>query len=220
MTQAMSSIGNLRHAVAESLERSPIIGVVRTHSHEEAAELAGSLIANGIELVEITFTVPQATDLVVSLLRRRKQGPPWIGMGTVTTAQRAEQALAAGAEFVVSPNTSESVAQIVRRGDAYLVLGALTPTEAVRAHELDADIIKVYPLPPIGGPAYLATMRQPLGDLPMLAAGGYPIKEISAYRAAGASAFGIGAPLLGAGTEAAADTMRTAMALARGEKTG
>jgi 2-dehydro-3-deoxyphosphogluconate aldolase/(4S)-4-hydroxy-2-oxoglutarate aldolase len=97
-------------------------------------------------------------------------------------------------------------------------MGALSATEIAAAHELGADIVKVYPLPPVGGPAYLATVRQPLGDIPMLAAGGFGIDEIPVYRQAGASAFGIGFPLL-AGTAPADINRRIARALglARGE---
>ncbi|MGB5888971.1 MAG: bifunctional 2-keto-4-hydroxyglutarate aldolase/2-keto-3-deoxy-6-phosphogluconate aldolase, partial [Thermoanaerobaculia bacterium] len=75
----------MRSAVASSLAKSPIIGVVRTGSLPEAARQARLFIAAGIELVEITFTVPQATDLVRELVAERgASGPPWIGMGTVT----------------------------------------------------------------------------------------------------------------------------------------
>ena len=80
---------SVKPRVAESLTRAPIIGVVRTHDHEEAARVARSFIDAGLELVEITFTVPEATRLVETLRAERAQqggdGPPWIGMGTVTT---------------------------------------------------------------------------------------------------------------------------------------
>jgi 2-dehydro-3-deoxyphosphogluconate aldolase/(4S)-4-hydroxy-2-oxoglutarate aldolase len=94
----------------------------------------------------------------------------------------------------------------------------LTPTEIVAAQELGADLVKVYPLPPVGGPRYLATVRQPLGDVPMLAAGGFPPEEIPAYRAAGAAAFGIGAPLLGCGAADERQRLARALSLARGEE--
>jgi 2-dehydro-3-deoxyphosphogluconate aldolase/(4S)-4-hydroxy-2-oxoglutarate aldolase len=80
-------------------------------------------------------------------------------------------------------------------------MGALTATEIVAAHQLGADIVKVFPLPPVGGPAYLETIRGPLDDIPMLAAGGFGVEDIPAYARAGATAFGIGAPLLGAGDD-------------------
>jgi 2-dehydro-3-deoxyphosphogluconate aldolase/(4S)-4-hydroxy-2-oxoglutarate aldolase len=196
----MTILTDIRAAVAQSLRARPIIGVVRTTATAEAAVQARTLLAAGIELVEITFTVPGAAGLVRQLLAERgargAAGPPWIGMGTVTTAARAREALAAGAEFLVSPNTHAAVAEAAKQADCFLVLGALTPTEIVTARELGADIVKVYPLPPVGGPAYLAIVRQPLGDVPMLAAGGFGIDDIPAYLAAGASAVGIGFPLL------------------------
>ncbi len=207
-----------RAAVAESFTRAPVVGVVRTDSYERAEVAARDLIAAGLELVEITFTVPDGPRLVAALQAERPSGgPPWIGMGTVTTATRAEQAIAAGAEFIVSPNTSRPVADLARESDRFLVLGALTCTEIVEAQAAGADLVKVYPLPAVGGPAYLSIVRGPLGDVPMLAAGGFGIDEIPAYRAAGALAYGIGAPLLGASAAETAGRVRRALALARGE---
>ena len=173
----------------------------------------------GLEIIEITFSVPQATTLVTDLLAERHgNGPPWIGMGTVTNAERAAQAVAAGTEFIVSPNASSEVAAIARDAQTYLVLGALTCTEIVTAHELGADIIKVYPLPPVGGARYLATVRQPLSDIPMLAAGGFGVEEIPAYRAVGATAFGIGSPLLADDDDGTRQRIARALALARGQE--
>ena len=212
-----------RTAVTRSLVSSPIIGVVRTHDDESALSDARALLAGGLELVEITFTVPGATDLVRRLLEERGgDGPPWIGMGTVTGPERAERAVAAGAEYIVSPNVSREVAEVAKQAGLFLVLGALTPTEISAADDLGADIVKVYPLPPVGGPTYLATVRQPLGDVKMLAAGGFGVDAIPAYRDAGASAFGIGAGILlgpPPAPDEGGDAVRRALALARGGST-
>jgi 2-dehydro-3-deoxyphosphogluconate aldolase/(4S)-4-hydroxy-2-oxoglutarate aldolase len=212
----MTTTVELRPQVALSLRRAPVIGVVRTGSFEEAARQARLFAESGIELVEITFTVPDATRLVRDLLARRESaGPPWFGMGTVTTAARAREAVTAGAEFLVSPNVSSDVARIARGAGLFLVLGALTPTEVVLAHELGADIVKVYPLPPVGGPSYLSVLRQPLGDIPMLAAGGFGVEDINDYARAGAVAFGMGAPLLGADDEETRGRIARALAMAQ-----
>lgn len=219
----MPPAASLRSRVAQSLDRSPVIGVVRTASQEDARRQAHWLLDAGLELVEITFSVPGATDLVRELLQARSgrgdrsRGWGWIGMGTVTGAERAEQAVAAGAEFLVTPNASPEVAAVARRQDLFLVLGALTPTEVVQAAALGADLVKVYPLPPVGGPAYLATIRQPLADIPMLAAGGFGVEEIPAYRRAGARAFGLGPPLFGSGEPETRDRVERALREARGE---
>ena len=220
---AMVTTVQIRHRVASSLRNAPIIGVVRTHSLEEATHQAQVLAASGIELVEITFTVPGASGLARELLARRGgDGPPWFGLGTVTTVARAREAIAAGAEFLVTPNVNADVAREAREAGLFLVMGALTPTEIVAAHEMGADLIKVFPLPPVGGPTYLSVIRGPLGDIPMQAAGGFGVEEIPAYAKAGAIAFGLGAPLLGVGSDEgqARQRIARALALARGEEAG
>ena len=211
---AMATTVQTRDRVALSLRRSPVIGVVRTSSRDEAAAQARALRDGGVELIEITFSVPGASGLLRELLAARgAEGPPWYGMGTATTAARAREAVAAGAEFLVTPNVSADVAREARQAGLFLVMGALTCSEIVAAHELGADIVKVYPLPPVGGPAYLATIRGPLSDIPMLAAGGFGVEEIPAYARAGAIAFGMAAPLLGAGTDEAESRRRIGRAL-------
>ena len=212
----MTTTVELRPQVALSLRRSPVVAVVRTTSYEEAGRQARLFLSSGIELVEITFTVPDAPRLVRELLAERTQaGPPWIGMGTVTNAERARDAVTAGAEFIVTPNVSSDVARIARGAGLFLILGALTPSEIVAARELGADIVKVYPLPPVGGPSYLSVVRQPLGDIPMLAGGGFSVDQIDDYARAGAIAFGIGGPLLGADDDESRGRIARALALAR-----
>ncbi len=208
----------LKSAVSGSLARAPIIAVVRHPDPAVAASQARSFIRHGLEMIEVTFTVPGAADLVRELLAERPADASIrIGMGTVTTAARAREAIAAGSEFIVTPNVSPAVAELARERSLFLCMGGLTPTELVTAHELGADLLKVYPLPPVGGPAYLSVVRQPLGDLaPMLAGGGFGIEEIPAYRSAGAVAFGIGAPLLAGDDSATSRNIHRALALARG----
>lgn len=208
-----------RASVAESFAGAPVVGVVRTSSRDEAGRIARTFIDGGLELIEITFTVPGAPELVRELQAERGgSGPPWIGMGTVTTAARAREALDAGTEFVVTPNALRSVAEIVRDAGVFLVVGALTPTEIAAAHALGADLVKVFPVPFVGGPDYVSVVRGPLGDVPMLVSGGFGPEEIPAYRRAGAIAYGIGGPLLGPSPEETRRRIRLALTLARGEE--
>jgi len=208
---------NDTETVASSLARSPLVGVVRTDSTDTARTQAGQLMAGGIELVEITFTVPGASSLVRDLVAQRgSRTPPWLGMGSVTTEARAREAVEAGAEFIVSPNASEAVAQVALEAGKFLIMGALTPTEIVTANELGADLVKVYPLPAVGGASYLATIRGPLWDVDMLAAGGFGVDDIPAYRQVGAKAFGLAAPLLLAGGGSPGENIAHALEVARG----
>lgn len=207
--------------MAAALEAAPVIGVVRTASAEEGLRQARAFRDAGLQVIEITFTVPDATGIVRTLIAERDgEGPPWFGMGTVTGRERAEAAVATGAAFLVSPNASAEVAAAGRAAGVFVVLGALTPTEIVAARDAGADLVKVYPLPPVGGARYLATVRQPLDDIPMLAAGGFPPEEIPEYRAAGARAFGIGSSLLGPDDRTSRERIARALAEARGEGAG
>ena len=105
----------LKSTVAASLARAPIIAVVRHADRAVAARQARAFMRHGLEMIEVTFTVPGATDLVRELLDQRPAGSTIrIGMGTVTTATRARDAVAAGSEFIVTPNVSAAVAGIAR----------------------------------------------------------------------------------------------------------
>lgn len=207
-----------RSEVAATVERSPIVAVVRHRDPEEAARQARAFLRHGLEMIEVTFTVPDATSLVRTLLAERPPGSAArIGMGTVTTRERAAAAVAAGSEFFVTPNVSAAVAEVAHAHDLYLCMGALTASELVAAHELGADLLKVFPLPPVGGPSYLSVVRGPLGDLgPMLAGGGFGVDEIPAYRQAGAVAFGLGSQMLDADDAVSSANIRRALAHARG----
>jgi 2-dehydro-3-deoxyphosphogluconate aldolase/(4S)-4-hydroxy-2-oxoglutarate aldolase len=220
MTAPDHQESSVRDRVARSVARAPIFGVVRTTTTEEALRQARAFIDGGLELIEITFTVPGAAQLIQQLRGERgEERPPWIGAGTVTDSGRAQEALAHGAEFLLTPNVSGEVADAAHAAGVYLILGATTPTEIVAARQLGADLVKVYPLPTIGGPQYLATVRQPLNDIPMLAAGGFEATEIPAYREAGAIAFGIGSQLLGSPEDQDhRQRIQNALAAARGER--
>ena len=218
MTSSALHAVDLRSEVATTLARSPIMAVVRHGDPAEAARQADAFVRHGIEVIEVTFTVPDATALVRRLLAARPAGATYkVGMGTVTHRERAEAAATAGAEFLVTPNVSAPVAALARERGLYLCMGALTATELVAAHELGADLLKVFPLPPVGGPGYLSVIRGPLGDLgPMLAGGGFGVDEIPAYRAAGASAFGLGSQMLDATEAGSSAKIARALAHARG----
>src|ERR1044071_1234002 len=140
-----TTLASVRPLVSRSVAEAPVMGVIRTTSAEEAARQARLFMAAGLELIEVTYTVPSASRLACELLIARSEGgPPWIEMVTVTSAARAAEAVEAGCEFVVSPNTNPEVARLARQADLYLVLGALTPTEVCTAADLGSDLVKVY----------------------------------------------------------------------------
>ena len=184
-----------------------IVPIVRTNSTEWAEELGAILVGAGLDIVEITFTVPNATAVIERL--RRRFPSVLVGAGTVTDAATAGRAIDAGAEFLLSPALSPGMVETAHRRGLLAVPGAYTPTEGLTALEDGAPLLKLFPAE-VGGPAYLRAVRAPLPGARFLPTGGVRPDNIAEWFAAGASAVGIGSALVGSGGRAAdAATVRT-----------
>ena len=188
----------IRRDLVRIFSEDRLVAVIRT-STPEAAELAARAMAKaGVRLVEITLTVPDAYELIAKLATDDEfaaQGAI-VGAGTVLSGAQAEDALLAGARFLVSPALIPEMLEAARSRDAMSMPGTMTPTEMVKAAELGADYIKVYPLATIGGPDFITNVRRALQHLPLVATGNVELAEIPAYFKAGVVGFGIGAPLI------------------------
>ncbi|HUG55541.1 MAG TPA: hypothetical protein VMJ92_00560, partial [Candidatus Limnocylindrales bacterium] len=131
-----------------------LVAVVRTETPDLAARAAYAMAEGGVRLIEITLTVPDAFEVIARLSADEKLAGRGavIGAGTVLNGAQAEDALLAGARFLVSPILIPDMLKVAKARDAMSMPGTLTPTEMVQAAELGADFIKVYPLTTIGGP--------------------------------------------------------------------
>lgn len=184
---------------AETLQRMRELGVilvVRTGSPREALEGIRAVMSGGLRGIEITFSVPNAPE-VISGLNRSLGEEILLGAGTVTTPQQAEQAVAAGAKYLVAPNTDEKVIAAARKLGAAMVPGAFTATEVLRAWDLGADIVKIFPAN-LGGPAYIKALRGPYPHIPLMPSGGVDEKNVGEFFKAGAFAVGAGGALFDA----------------------
>lgn len=182
-----------------------LVAVIRTPTSDEALRAAQAMIEGGVRLVEITLTVPDAFELIERLASdtARAERGVVIGAGTVLSGTQAEDALLAGARFLVSPCLVPDMIAACQARDAMSMPGTLTPTEMLHAADLGADLIKIYPLATIGGPDFVSNVRRALTQLPLVATGNIAYEEIPAYLAAGVVGFGIGAPLLAGGADGA-----------------
>jgi len=185
-----------------------LVAVIRTGTPELAEQAARAVAEGGVRLVEITLTVPDAIELIAKLAADSafRDAGAIVGAGTVLSGAQAEDALLAGARFLVSPALIPDMIAAGRARDALTMPGTLTPTEMVRAAELGADFIKIYPIATVGGPAYVTNVRRALQHLPLVATGNIEFDEIPQYLKAGVVGFGIGGPLI------------PAEALARGDR--
>lgn len=169
-----------------------IIGVVRYEDAAHSAMVARTFAESGLRCIEITMTTPGALDLIAELSYQYGPKGSVIAAGSVRTAEEVDQVVAAGANVVVSPHTSEAViARTLEKGVAS-VAGAATPSEVMRAHELGVSIVKVYPARLLGGPEWFRTVGQPIRGVEMLAGGPVDIDEMDGYLDAGAVALNMG----------------------------
>lgn len=171
-----------------------IIGVVREDDAAIAEAVADAYAQNGIRIVEITMTTPDALELMAAMVKRYGSQVT-IAAGTVRSPNDAALARRAGAEVIVSPHTDPQVVEYANENDLLCVAGASTPTEIIRAWEIGCDIVKVYPAHHLGGPDYIRTIRGPIRDVPMLAGGPVPLDMIDAYLDAGCVAVNLGPSL-------------------------
>jgi 2-dehydro-3-deoxyphosphogluconate aldolase/(4S)-4-hydroxy-2-oxoglutarate aldolase len=149
-------------------EENKFVAVIRTGSPEDAEEVLKAVTAGGIRIVEITMSIPQATRLLESWSKREGL---LVGAGTVTDGEMAQRAINAGARFLTSHYTDRDVISVGKNNNAFLIQGAVTPTEAVNAWQMGADLVKIYPAEFFGGPAYLKALKGPLPFVKFMASG-------------------------------------------------
>ena len=188
----------LRRDLVRIFSEDRLVAVIRTATVERAEVAARAMARAGVRLVEITLTVPDAYELIAALAADDEFAATGaiVGAGTVLSGAQAEDSLIAGARFLVSPALIPEMIAAARSRDAMTMPGTMTPTEMVKAAELGADFIKVYPLATIGGPDFITNVRRALMHLPLVATGNVEYDEIPAYLRAGVVGFGIGAPLI------------------------
>jgi 2-dehydro-3-deoxyphosphogluconate aldolase/(4S)-4-hydroxy-2-oxoglutarate aldolase len=184
-----------RKELFEKVAQEQIIGVVREESVEAAESVAEAYARNGIRIIEVTLTTPQAFELISRFAQTYAPFDVVIAAGTVRNSNDAAQARRAGAQLIVSPHTDVTVIEYANEHDLLSIAGAGTATEIIRAWEAGCDIVKVFPALYLGGPDYIRTLRGPIRDVPMLAGGPVPLDTIENYLDAGCMAVNLGASL-------------------------
>jgi len=184
-----------KQKVADLIRAERFIPVVRVATTQEALDVADALKAGGARLIEVTFTVRGALE-VIRELRKKFEDEIVLGAGTVLDAESAHDALLAGAEFLVSPALDMDVVRFAKESNRVVIPGAMTPTEILNAWRAGADMVKVFPAGRLGGPEYIKSVRGPLPDIPLVPTGGVDLKSAALYIKAGAAALGIGGELV------------------------
>lgn len=184
-----------RVPLPESIARSRLVAVVRATSIDALPNVVSVLIENGITVIELTLTTPDAIRSMTQL-RSVWGDRAFIGMGTVTTKQQARDCIVAGAQFLVTPITVPEIAHIATEAGVPILMGAFSPTEVATAWDSGATAVKVFPASQVG-PSYLRELRGPFPEIVTMPSGGVTIDDIPAWLSAGASAVSLGGSLIG-----------------------
>jgi 2-dehydro-3-deoxyphosphogluconate aldolase / (4S)-4-hydroxy-2-oxoglutarate aldolase len=171
-----------------------VVAVIRARSKDQLIGIAEALLIGGVPAIEVTMSTPDAI-AGIEMLADRFGDEAVLGVGTVMDAGTAQDAIAAGAEFVVSPMFDEKIVAAVKRLGKIVIPGAFTPTEIIRAWSAGADVVKVFPSTGLG-PQYFKDILAPLPQLRLTPTGGVDVKNAGEWIKAGAVFVGAGSSLI------------------------
>jgi len=172
-----------------------LIPIVRAPSAGDALRAAEAIIEGGIGIAEITMTVPNAIR-VMEIVAEKFGDKVLLGAGTILDPKSCQAALRAGAEFIVSPSLNPKVIEVARHHSKACFPGALTPTEVVSAWQSGADMVKIFPCGPVGGPSYIKALKGPFPQIDFIPTGGVNLETTPEFIKAGAAAVAVGGELV------------------------
>jgi 2-dehydro-3-deoxyphosphogluconate aldolase/(4S)-4-hydroxy-2-oxoglutarate aldolase len=184
-----------RERVLVRIRELGLVPVVRAQSAAEAVQAVDAIRAGGIDVLEITMTVPDAVPLIAQVARQLGKEAV-VGAGTVLDAETARAVILAGAQFVVTPTLKAETIACCKRYGVPVFPGALTPTEVLTAWEAGADMVKVFPCSALGGASYIKALKAPLPQVDLVPTGGVNLETAADFIKAGSAALGVGADLV------------------------
>ena len=177
----------------EIFEKVPIVGIMRNIPWEIVEKILPLYVEAGLTTLEITMNSKNAEEIISAAVKLYGNTLN-IGAGTVCTVDDLERAIAAGAQFIVTPIVKKKVIKACVKRKIPIFPGAFTPTEVFTAWELGAEMVKVFPSGILGA-KYLNEVLAPLNHVNLLATGGVSLDNIDSYLEAGVKGLGIGSPL-------------------------
>ncbi|MFA5168811.1 MAG: bifunctional 4-hydroxy-2-oxoglutarate aldolase/2-dehydro-3-deoxy-phosphogluconate aldolase [Candidatus Omnitrophota bacterium] len=168
----------------------PLLGILRGIRPAELEPLFETVIASGLQAVEITMNTEGAPGLIKNAVKRYGK-QLMIGAGTVLTLKDLRDALRSGATFIVSPVVIPPVIEYCTRHKIPVFPGALTPQEIYEAWQAGATMVKVFPAGCFG-PGYFREIKGPFPKIELLACGGVTPENMKDYFKNGASAIAVG----------------------------
>jgi 2-dehydro-3-deoxyphosphogluconate aldolase / (4S)-4-hydroxy-2-oxoglutarate aldolase len=183
-----------KQEVRARIEELAIVPAVRAATADDALFAAEAVSRGGLPIVELTMTVPGATELIAHLIKKHPR--MLVGAGTVLDLETARACLDAGAKFISSPGLDLEIVEFTVKSGVIAMPGALTPSEIMAAVKAGADFVKIFPCAQVGGVDYMRALKAPFPHVAFIAAGGVNQQTAGKYLAAGAVAVGIGTDLI------------------------
>lgn len=171
-----------------------VVAVIRAKSKDQLVGITEALLASGVPSIEVTTSTPDAI-AGIAMLCEKFGDRAIVGVGTVLDAATAERAMAAGAQFVVSPISDPQIIGVTLKRGRISIPGAFTPTEIYRAWMAGADVVKVFPATSLG-PQFFRDILAPLPQLKLTPTGGVDAKNTGEWIKAGAVCVGAGSALV------------------------
>lgn len=181
--------------ILKQIEELGLVPVVRASSSDEAMQVIEAIKAGGVNVLEITMTVPGAVR-VIEKVADKYGSDVLVGAGTVLDPETTRACLLAGAQFIVSPALNLDTIAMCHRYSAPVMPGVLTPTEVITAWSAGADIVKIFPCGSVGGASYIKNLKGPFPQVKMIPTGGVSLATAADFIKAGASALGVGTDLV------------------------
>jgi len=182
-----------------------VVAIIRASKAEDARAAAQQVLDTGLGVIEVSLTTPGGLDVIADL---RHQYPDVIvGAGTVLDEATARLAVLAGAQILISPTLVEAVVATALRYGVIALPGCSSPTEMMRALQLGAGAVKLFPAS-VWTPEDLHGLRQALPQLPLVPTGGVTVETAPEWIAAGALAVGMGSGLTQGGPSEASRRVR------------
>ena len=165
--------------VIKKIEKTKIIPVVVIDDAGKAGRLAQALIKGGIRCAEITFRTAAAKE-AISIMTRENPNM-LIGAGTVLTKEQVDEAVSAGAGFIVSPGLNPEIVKYCQNRNITIIPGVMTPTEIEAAMALSLDVVKFFPAEAAGGLKMIKAISAPYGSVRFLPTGGINASNVGDY---------------------------------------
>ncbi len=179
--------------IEDVLKREGIIAIIRgQYSLVEQFNIAKSLVAGGIKIIEITLNSKDALKAIEQL---KSKFDIVAGAGTVLSVQDVNNAVAAGVDFLISPNFDPELVKQAQKQNMLIIPGVFTATEAQAAFNVGSKILKLFPADALG-PKYLKALNAPLDKISFVPSGGINVDTIESFYKAGAFAYGVGSALV------------------------